>query len=209
VLYLLEREGRLHALIEWFFLYPLAEISADVYAFPDWGLYHGERMVFARDAAGRATSVEAASVRFDRREVGTEAGATFRITPVRPVEELRAEALAASPPGEAGPFRDSELVEVTSLEPGIRLDVRYATTNNFMSSVFYDEPRVFLQRPAAEAVARVHRALAPHGGATPRTNPPEGSAIASGGSPYESNDITILNAASPKLITYGVLPTSY
>ena len=163
VLYILEREGRLHALIEWFFLYPLAEISADVYAFPDWGLYHGERLVFARDAAGRATSVEAASVRFDRREVGTEAGATFRITPVRPVEELRAEALAASPPGEAGPFRDSELVEVTSLEPGIRLDVRYATTNNFMSSVFYDEPRVFLQRPAAEAVARVHRALAPHG----------------------------------------------
>ena len=41
--------------------------------------------------------------------------------------------------------------------------MRYATTNNFMSSVFYDEPRVFLQRPAAESVARAHRALAPHG----------------------------------------------
>ena len=163
VLYILEREGRLNALIEWFFLYPLEEISADVYAFPDWGLYHGERLVFSRDAGGRATSVEAASVRFDRRDVGTEAGGTFRIAPVRPVEELRAEALAASPPEEPGSFRDSELVEVTSLEPGIRLDVRYATTNNFMSSVFYDEPRVFLQRPAAEAVARVHRALAPIG----------------------------------------------
>ena len=163
VLHILEREGRLNALIEWFFLYPLEEISADVYAFPDWGLYHGERLVFARDAGGRATSVEAASVRFERREVGTEAGGTFRITPVRPVEDLRAEALAASPPEETGSFRDSELVEVTSLEPGIRLDVRYATTNNFMSSVFYDEPRVFLQRPAAEAVARAHRALASHG----------------------------------------------
>ena len=163
VLYILEREGRLNALIEWFFLYPLEEMSADVYAFPDRGLYHGERLVFSRDAGGRATSVEAASVRFDRREVGTEAGGTFRIAPVRPVEDLRAEALAASPPGETGSFRDSELVEVTSLEPGIRLDVRYATTNNFMSSVFYDQPRVFLQRPAAEAVARAHRALAPHG----------------------------------------------
>lgn len=163
VLYILEREGRLHALIEWFFLYPLEELSGDAYAFPDRGLYHGERLVFSRDADGRATYVEAASVRFDRREVGTEAGETFRIAPVRPVEELRAEALAASPPPEPGPFRDPELVEVTSIEPGIRLDVRYATTNNFMSSVFYDEPRVFLQRPAAEAVARAHRALAPHG----------------------------------------------
>ena len=149
--------------IEWFFLYPLEEVSRDVFAFPDWGLYHGERLAFTRDAEGRATAVEAASVRFGRREVGTEAGGTFRIDPVRPVEDLRAEALAASPPAETGSFRDSELVEVTSLEPGIRLDVRYATTNNFMSSVFYDEPRVFLQRPAAEAVARAHRALAEHG----------------------------------------------
>ncbi len=163
ILYILERHGRLHALIEWFFLYPLEEISRDVYAFPDWGLYHGEELVFSRDGTGRATSVEAASVVFARRDVGTEAGGTFRIDPVRPVEELRAEALAASPPDEAGPFRDSELVEVTTLEPGIRLDVRYATDNNFMSSVFYDEPRVFLQRPAAEGVARAHRALARHG----------------------------------------------
>ncbi|MDE2876878.1 MAG: serine hydrolase [Gemmatimonadota bacterium] len=164
VLYILERGGRLHALIEWFFLYPLIEISPDVYAFPEeGGLYHGERLVFTRDANGRATSVEAASVVFERRDVGTEAGGTFRIDPVRPVNELRADALAASPPDEPGPFRDSELVEVATLEPGILLDVRYSTNNNFMSSVFYDEPRVFLQRPAAEAVSRAHRALAEHG----------------------------------------------
>ncbi|MYJ18064.1 MAG: M15 family metallopeptidase, partial [Gemmatimonadetes bacterium] len=163
VLYILEWHGRLYALIEWFYLYPLDEVSRDIYAFPSWGLYHGEQLVFSRDAADRATSVEAASVVFARRDVGTEAGGTFRIDPVRPVAELRAEALAASPPAEAGPFRDSELVEVTTIEPGIRLDVRYATTNNFMSSIFYDEPRVFLQQPAAEGVARVHRALAQHG----------------------------------------------
>ena len=164
VLYILERGGRLNALIEWFFLYPLTEISPDIFAFPEeGGLYHGERLVFTRDENGRATSVEAASVVFERRDVGTEAGGTFRIDPVRPVDELRAEALAASPPDEPGPFRDSELVEVAKLDPGILLDVRYATTNNFMSSVFYDEPRVFLQRPAAEGVVRVHRTLAEHG----------------------------------------------
>ncbi len=163
VLYILEREGRLHALIEWFFLYPLEEIDRNTFAFPDWGLYHGERLVFQRDGSGRATSVEAASVRFDRRDVGTEAGGTFRIDPVRPVSELRAEALAASPPEEEGSFRPSELVEVATLDPGIRLDMRYASTNNFMSSVFYDEERLYLQRPAAEGVVRAHRALAEYG----------------------------------------------
>jgi D-alanyl-D-alanine dipeptidase len=163
VLYILEREGRLHALIEWFFSYPLEEVSRDVYAFPDWGLYHGERLIFSRDSNDRAAVVEAASVEFVRREVGTEAGGTFRITPQRPVPELRVEALGASPPPESGNFRASELVEVTSLEAGLRLDVRYASTNNFMSAVFYDQPRVFLQRPAAQGVVRAHRALAEYG----------------------------------------------
>ena len=162
-LYILEKDGRLQALIEWFFRYPLEEIASDTFAFPDWGLYDGERLVFTRDASGRATQVEAASVVFARRPVGTEDGVTFRIEMVRPVEELRREALAATPPRETGNFRASDLVEVTKLDSTIKLDMRYATTNNFMSTVFYSEARAFMQRPAAEAVVRAHRSLRPHG----------------------------------------------
>jgi len=87
----------------------------------------------------------------------------FHITPVRPVEELRAEALAATPPVEEGSFRPADLVEVIKLDPTIRLDIRYATSNNFLGTPLYEEPRAFLQRPAAEAVVRVHRALAAKG----------------------------------------------
>ncbi|HEY8132341.1 MAG TPA: M15 family metallopeptidase [Thermoanaerobaculia bacterium] len=87
----------------------------------------------------------------------------FHITPVRPVEELRIEALAATPPIEEGSFRPSDLVEVISLDPTIRLDIRYATSNNFLGTPLYEAPRAFLQRPAAEAVVRVHRALAAKG----------------------------------------------
>jgi D-alanyl-D-alanine dipeptidase len=87
----------------------------------------------------------------------------FHITPVRPVEELRVEALAATPPIEEGSFRPSDLVEVISLDPTIRLDIRYATSNNFLGTPLYEAPRAFLQRPAAEAVVRVHRALAAKG----------------------------------------------
>jgi D-alanyl-D-alanine dipeptidase len=83
----------------------------------------------------------------------------FRITPLRPVAELRLAALAASPPAEAGPFRSVDLVELTSLDPTLRLDIRYATPDNFLSSPVYEAARAFLQRKAAEALVRAHRAL--------------------------------------------------
>ena len=90
-------------------------------------------------------------------------GQTFRIDPVRDVEELRIEALAATPPVEEGPFRESELVDLTLLDPTIELDIRYAGTNNFMNAVFYEDSRAFLQRPGADAVVRAHRALVRYG----------------------------------------------
>jgi D-alanyl-D-alanine dipeptidase len=83
----------------------------------------------------------------------------FGITPRRPVAELRLEALSASPPREAGPFRPVDLVELTSLDPTLWLDVRYATSDNFLSTPVYEEARAFLQRPAAEALVRAHRSL--------------------------------------------------
>jgi len=84
---------------------------------------------------------------------------TFRITPLRPVEELRREALAAQPPHETGDFRKVDLVELVALDPTIKLDIRYATNNNFLSTPMYSQARAFLQRPAAEALVRVNQSL--------------------------------------------------
>lgn len=84
---------------------------------------------------------------------------TFRITPLRPVAELEREALAAKLPNEAGDLRRPELVELVKLDPTIKLDIRYATTNNFLSTPMYPEARAFLQRPAADALLRAHHAL--------------------------------------------------
>jgi len=162
-LYLLERDGKLNALVEWFFEYPLTEISPNVFAFPRSGLYDGERVVLRRDSRGRVTEAVMAGVRFPRRAVGTEDGSQFTIVPARPVGDLRAEALAATPPRETGPFRAVDLVPITSLDPTVKLDVRYATTNNFMRTVFYSLPNAYLQRPAAEAVVRANRTLRPLG----------------------------------------------
>src|SRR5262249_32449660 len=131
-LYILEREGQLFALIEWFFLYPLEEESENVFKFPDYGLYQEGKLIFSRDGSGRATQGEAAKVVFKRRRVDGENGETFRITPQRPIDELRREALAAKPPEEKGNFRKPDLVDLTTLDDSIKLDIRYATDNNFL-----------------------------------------------------------------------------
>lgn len=163
-LFILERDGELRALIEWVFEYSLTELSRNEFAFPDGGgLYHGERIVFERAANGVATRAIAAGVGFERRSVGAPGGETFTIEPVRPVEELRVEALAAEPPAQSGGLLEPDLVELRDLDSSIRYDIRYATTNNFMQAVFYDEPRAVMQRPAAEALVRAHRALAASG----------------------------------------------
>src|SRR5262249_46790587 len=87
----------------------------------------------------------------------------FRITPVRPISELRPEALAAQPPHESGDFRPSDLIDLATLDARIKFDIRYATRDNFLSTAVYPAARALLQRPAAEALRRAHRALLEQG----------------------------------------------
>jgi D-alanyl-D-alanine dipeptidase len=57
--------------------------------------------------------------------------------------------------------RDPEqrLVDVSTI-PGVRIDVRYATTNNFMHERLYPVAKSYLRAPAARALAEVQRELA-------------------------------------------------
>jgi D-alanyl-D-alanine dipeptidase len=88
---------------------------------------------------------------------------SFRIRPLKPVEELRREAMAATPPPQAADLRKPDLVELVTLDSTIKLDIRYASTNNFMSTPFYSQARAFMQKPAAEAVVRANKALKAQG----------------------------------------------
>jgi CubicO group peptidase (beta-lactamase class C family)/D-alanyl-D-alanine dipeptidase len=163
-LFIFERDRQLYGLIEWFFLYPLEAETKDVYKFPNAGLYHGEKLVFKRDASGKALEVEAARVRFPRRPIDGEDGQTFRIKPLKPVDELRQVAMAATPPQETGDFRKADLVELTGLDPTIKIDLRYASDNNFMGTPLYPKSaKAYMQRPAAEALAGVNKVLAAKG----------------------------------------------
>jgi D-alanyl-D-alanine dipeptidase len=159
IVIILEKDGKLCALFKRVELETLNEVSRDVFMFPIPGPHATQRLIFERDRSGRATQVALDAVVLKRRQIEPESGNQLRITPVRPVPELMKEALAAQPPQESGDFRTADLVELTKLDPTIRLEVRYATTNNFLGTKFYSEARAFMQRPAAEAVARANSKL--------------------------------------------------
>lgn len=48
-----------------------------------------------------------------------------------------------------------DLVDLAQFDPRFRCDIRYATASNFMGRVLYPQAKAVLQRPAAEALARV------------------------------------------------------
>ncbi|NJL99805.1 MAG: M15 family metallopeptidase [Synechococcaceae cyanobacterium SM2_3_2] len=60
-------------------------------------------------------------------------------------------------------LRPPDLVEVITLDPTLRLDIHYARSDNFIGRPVYEEARAFLQRPAAEALVRVHQSLQSEG----------------------------------------------
>ena len=162
--YALERDRRVHILDQFGNYVPLAERNDSVFDAPrSTALISGE-VRFHRDTAGRATSVQLGDMVMARRNIEPPSGANqLRITPRRPVDELRREALLARPPVETGSFKQPDLVELTSLDSTIKLEVRYATDNNFLGTKLYEQGRAFMQRPAAEALVRAQRVLSPLG----------------------------------------------
>ncbi len=151
----LEERGHLHLLLWGGGRQPLSQIRDSAFQ-----LGRGpDQVVFEGWALPRPGGLLSSGRSHPRLTLGGDGGAGFRITPRRPVADLRREAEGATPPTETGEFLPDDLVELVALDSTIRLDIRYATDNNFMGTPFYSSPRAFLQRPAAAALVRAHRSL--------------------------------------------------
>jgi serine beta-lactamase-like protein LACTB len=156
-----EKDSKLFIQYGWFFSYSTTEKSKDEYAYRvEFAKADQEfKLTFQRDAKGTATQVEFGSV-YQRRKLDGEDGQTFRIKPERPIDDLRKEALAAEPPEEKKEFRATELVDVTTIDATVKLDLRYATDNNFLSTPLYPAiAKAYMQKPAAQALAKVSAKL--------------------------------------------------
>src|ERR1700730_1405009 len=123
-------------------------------------------MTVERDGSGRVVALNLSHDlgRYLRADAGSDPASFYHVTPVKPLEKLRAEALAAKPPVEKGPFRKTELLELTALDPGFHLDVRYASVNNFLSTPVYEHgAHMDLQKQQEENLVRVLQKLKPMG----------------------------------------------
>lgn len=54
---------------------------------------------------------------------------------------------------------DKALVNLETFIPGITLDIRYATRNNFTGEQIYNLPRAYARKPVAEALRRIQEEL--------------------------------------------------
>jgi len=98
-------------------------------------------------------------VRLPRHDFGAEVEAGVRAAVRADPDALRARALAASPPVETAEHRPADLVDLSTLDPTIRFDIRYAGSDNFMGLPLYERAAAYMQRPAALALARAAQAL--------------------------------------------------
>ena len=154
----LERDGRLflfNQTKEW----QLNEVSPGSFAIAASNEPDAPLVRISRQLSGGLVLITG-KMSLDRLDYGIDATKDIaRINPVRSIKVLRVEALAASPPIETGEFRKPELVELNPLDPSVHLDIRYATSNNFLGTPVYSQARAFLQRPAAEALLRIQQKL--------------------------------------------------
>lgn len=73
---------------------------------------------------------------------------------------LAASQLAATT---AAATKDSQLVDIRRIAPRIRLDIRYATTQNFTRTRLYSQARCLLRSPVAQKLANVQKQLETQG----------------------------------------------
>ena len=158
-----EYDGQPRLFNSWYLPYVLRPDTAGVFRMPPRGRFADQLVWFWADMHAPQLTMVLNGVPYERRSVGPEDGGQLKIAPVRPVPELIQEALRATPPAQPAGLRAPDLVELTSLDSTVHLDIRYATTNNFAGTVFYTQARAFLQRPAAEALVRAHEWLRQRG----------------------------------------------
>jgi D-alanyl-D-alanine dipeptidase len=120
-------------------------------------------MVFVLGPGHQAVAVVVGGSRLQFEDIGREVVEKIRAGVKADTGQLRAAALAAKPPTESPLTRAFDLVDLTTVDPAIKLDIRYASSNNFIGFPLYERAAAYLQRPAAEALGRAQHALASRG----------------------------------------------
>ncbi|MEZ4700182.1 MAG: serine hydrolase [Rhodothermales bacterium] len=158
-LFVLERDGMLHTLLDWIRFFPLAYEEGNTFTFPAEGMFGGERARFEQDDTGRIARVTMANMTFERAADPPYPIAMRPLPGADAFNRILQELPAAPVPVAAGASRPSELVDVALVDPLLNLDIRYATSLNVVQRPIYEEPRAFLQKPVSDALFRVQETV--------------------------------------------------
>ncbi len=91
--------------------------------------------------------------------------ATSNLSDPKPaaIETAEQVAIQKEPPLIRYDYDTTQWFDLNDLDTSIYLDLRYATTNNFVQEVMYDCARCFLRREVAKAVVQAHQDLQAQG----------------------------------------------
>ena len=117
--------------------------------------------VVLRSADGDSVA-EIEGERFLRQDFAAAAAAQFRQQIAGDLPALRRRSTNAKPPAGASGSGEG-LVEIGTVDPGIAIDMRYASANNFIGTPLYDHSAAFLERDAAQALMRAQARLLAQG----------------------------------------------
>lgn len=92
-----------------------------------------------------------------------EADDLFRVPARLAPDALRVLAGQAVMPAFAPTPKVADLIDITQVDAAIALDIRYASSRNFLGFPVYPAARAFLQRPAALALSHARGLAARHG----------------------------------------------
>ena len=84
---------------------------------------------------------------------------TFYITPIKEISELRKISKNSYPPALDSLNSHKKLIDLKKLDDEFQLDIRYASTNNFMRSKFYKNERAFFNMDAANRLIEAKNEL--------------------------------------------------
>ena len=120
------------------------------------GIYGGEEVYVIRDETGTVIKLKFANMELERL-TKSDYGYNFDTLPLKqPFNPLIA---STNPPYQDTTLRTSALVDLTMIDPLLNMEVVYASKDNIFGTNLYNEARILLQQPVAEALFNIKRKI--------------------------------------------------
>lgn len=145
-------------------IYPLTREHYDSYTLNEVGPVTNTEISlrFQRDKEGNGVSISLGQHNYTRKFIAGENGKSFRVKLEQPWDKLEKEAQAAVLPAQKA-VNKADLVDLSTVVPGLYYDLRYSTDNNIFGTPLVKSKKAYLDKAAAAALGCVQKRLSEYG----------------------------------------------